>query len=172
MRNLRIQKNHIPSLLILLVSALGWLFVASEVMASDSQQVLSSWISAKELEVKLQDYMVQADDLRDSVGQGEIEAQEFVDKMTAISGDIQQLSKSLDQIPDSGDDMLAEILKRLSRNFERYQAYLLAVADYIGKGDYAQGERSLKLMNDIQSDEEIVAELEAKLYARLTGDDH
>jgi SMC interacting uncharacterized protein involved in chromosome segregation len=169
MKNSRVLKNRIPHLLILLVSALGWLSAATEAVGNNSQEALSSWISAKELEVKLQDYMVQADDLRDSVGQGEIEAQEFVDKMNAIAGDIQQLSRSLAQIPDGGDDLLAEILKRLARNFERYQAYLLAVADYIGKGDYAQGERSLKLQNEIASDEEIIAELEEKLYARLTG---
>jgi chromosome segregation ATPase len=163
------MKNRRPHLLILLVFALGWLFVASEVMGSNSQEALSSWISAKELEVKLQDYMVQADDLRDSVGQGEIEAQEFVDKMEGLSLEVKELSEKLSEISSQGDDLLAEIMKRLSRNFERYQAYLLAVADYIGRGDYAQGERSLKLMNDIQSDEEIIAELEAKLYARLTG---
>jgi chromosome segregation ATPase len=169
MKNSRILKNRRPHLLILLVSALGWLSAATAVMGSNSQEALSSWISAKELEVKLQDYMVQADDLRDSVGQGEIEAQEFVDKMEGLSLEVKELSEKLSEISSQGDDLLAEIMKRLSRNFERYQAYLLAVADYIGRGDYAQGERSLKLMNDIQSDEEIIAELEAKLYARLTG---
>jgi len=169
MKNLRIQKNHIPNWLILLVSALGLLSAATAVMGSNSQEALSSWISAKELEVKLQDYMVQADDLRDSVGQGEIEAQEFVDKMEGLSLQVKELSLQLSEISAGDDDLLAEILKRLARNFERYQAYLLAVADYIGKGDYAQGERSLKLMNDIQSDEDIIQELEDKLYSRLTG---
>jgi hypothetical protein len=170
MRRLKVESTSFPVLFALLVSALGMMLFTAESPAGDSQQVLASWISAKELEVKLQDYMVQADDLRDSVSRGDIDAQEFVDKMGSISSQVKELAQQLSVISPQGDELLTEILKRLSRNFERYQAYLLAVADYVGKGDYAQGERSLKLMNDIQSDEQIIAECEAKLYARLTGE--
>jgi len=131
--------------------------------------ILESWIEAKTLETILQGYMVEAEGLQTAAEQGEMEPAEFMEEMEELALLVEELYGRLSIIPDCGDQLFAEILKRQGRNFERYQAFIRAIADYVGMGDYAQGERAVRLLEDIESDEEIIKELEGELYERLSG---
>lgn len=131
--------------------------------------ILESWIEAKTLETILQGYMVEAEGLQTAAEQGGMEPAEFMEEMEELALLVEELFGRLSIIPDCGDRLFAEILERQGRNFERYQAFIRAIADYVGMGDYAQGERAVRLLEDIESDEEIIKELEGELYERLAG---
>lgn len=131
--------------------------------------ILESWIEAKTLETILQGYMVEAEGLQTAAEQGGMEPAEFMEEMEELALLVEELYGRLSIIPDCGDRLFEEILERQGRNFERYQAFIRAIADYVGMGDYAQGERAVRLLEDIESDEDIIKELEGELYARLSG---
>jgi len=131
--------------------------------------ILESWIEAKTLETILQGYMVETEGLQTAAEQGGMEPAEFMEEMEELALLVEELFGRLSIIPDCGDRLFAEILERQGRNFERYQAFIRAIADYVGMGDYAQGERAVRLLEDIESDEEIIKELEGELYERLAG---
>lgn len=142
---------------------------AGRAVAGVEADILESWIEAKTLETILQGYMVEAEGLQTAAEGGEMEPAEFMEEMEELAMLVEELYGRLSIIPDCGDRLFEGILERQGRNFERYQAFIRAIADYVGMGDYAQGERAVRLLEDIESDEGIIDELEEELYARLSG---